>query len=63
MAARKGASRYIKFEYVVKLLNTDNENKDQSKEEHVALLENHKGKKYQEGRVMTLCACQDKDTK
>lgn len=41
MAARKGAGRYIKFKYVVKLLNK--ENKDQSKEKHEAVLENHKG--------------------
>lgn len=48
MAAGKGADRYIKFKYVVKLLYTDNENKDQSKEEHEAVLENHKCKKNSE---------------
>lgn len=63
MAARKKGGRYIKFKYVVKLLNNKNENKVQSKEEHEAVLENNKGKKIQKGRVMGTCVCQDKDTK
>lgn len=45
MAARKGAGGYIEFKYAVTLLNKDNKNKDQSKEEHEAVLENRKGKK------------------
>lgn len=63
MAASKGAGRYIKFKYVVKLLNKDNDKKDQSQEDHGAVTENHKGKKIQKGRVMGICACQDKYTK
>lgn len=60
MAARKGAGRYIKFKYVVKLLNKGN--KDQSKEKHEAVLENQ-GYKPQKGMVVGICACQNKDTK
>lgn len=50
MTARKGAGRYIEFKYAVTLLNKDNKNKDQSKEEHEAVLENHKGKKIRKER-------------
>lgn len=63
MAARKQAGRYIKFKHVVKLLKKDNENKDLSKKEHEAVLENQKGKQIQKGRIMGIRACQGKDTK